>query len=144
MAKSLPTLAMVASGQRCFIEVPSTLAAALSAYLRKYGISSDPPEPSSSGVESIVLHRGADAKAVQSLVDRWTQHLRKANLMQTTKTLRQREKELQVLLATSEGKAELEALAARYYASGGRSRTPRTSIVTYILVHERERGLIEG
>ena len=64
--------------------------------------------------------------------------------MQTTKTLRQREKELQVLLATSEGKAELEALAARYYASGGRSRTPRTSIVTYILVHERERGLIEG
>jgi hypothetical protein len=64
--------------------------------------------------------------------------------MPMTKTLPQREKELQALLATSEGKAELEALAARYYASGGRNRPPRTSIVTYILVHERERGLIKG
>jgi hypothetical protein len=64
--------------------------------------------------------------------------------MQVTKTLPQREKELQALLATSEGKAELEALATRYYASGGRSRPSRTSIVTYILVHERERGLIAG
>ena len=64
--------------------------------------------------------------------------------MKATKTLPQREKELQALLATSEGKADLEALAARYYASGGRFRPPGTSIVTYILVHERERGLIEG
>jgi hypothetical protein len=64
--------------------------------------------------------------------------------MPATKTLPQREKELQALLVTSEGKAELEALAARYYASGGRNRPPRTSIVTYILVHERERGLIKG
>jgi hypothetical protein len=64
--------------------------------------------------------------------------------MQATKTLAQREKELQALLATSEGKAQLEALAARYYASGGRFRPPRTSIVTYILVHERDRGLIKG
>jgi hypothetical protein len=52
--------------------MPSTLAAALSAYLRKHGISSDLPEPSSSGVDSIVLHRGADAKTVQSLLDSWT------------------------------------------------------------------------
>lgn len=72
MAKPLPKLTVVAIGQRCFIEVPSTLAAALSAYLRKHGISSDPPEPSSSGMDSIVLHRGADAKSVQSLLDRWT------------------------------------------------------------------------
>ena len=64
--------------------------------------------------------------------------------MKALKTLSQREKELQTLLATAEGKAELEALAARYYASGGRDRPPRTSIVTYILVHERGRGLIEG
>jgi hypothetical protein len=64
--------------------------------------------------------------------------------MKATKTLPQREKELQALLATTEGKAELEALAARYYASGGRDRPSRTSIVTYILVHERGRGLIEG
>jgi hypothetical protein len=64
--------------------------------------------------------------------------------MKATKTLPQREKELQALLATSEGKAGLEALAARYYASGGRDWPSRTSIVTYILVHERGRGLIVG
>jgi hypothetical protein len=63
--------------------------------------------------------------------------------MPPTKTLAEREKELQALLRTPEGKAELEALAGRYSASGGRSRPPRTSVVTYILVHERERGLIE-
>lgn len=64
--------------------------------------------------------------------------------MQSTKTLSEREKELQTLLVSSEGKAQLEALAARYKASGGRDRPPRTSIVTYILVHERQQGLIEG
>jgi hypothetical protein len=72
MAKPLPKLTVVVIGQRCSIEVPSPHAAALSAYLRKHGISSDPPEPSSSGVDSIVVHRGADAKTVQSLLDRWT------------------------------------------------------------------------
>ncbi len=56
---------------RCYVNVPSARAAALSAYLRKHGIASDPPEPSSTGVDSIVLHRGADAKAVQALLDRW-------------------------------------------------------------------------
>ncbi len=61
-----------------------------------------------------------------------------------TKTLQQREKELQSLLSTPEGQAELEALASRYYAAGGRARPPRTSVVTYLLVHERERGMIEG
>ena len=64
--------------------------------------------------------------------------------MQATKTLREREKELQALLATREGKALLEALADHYYASGGRARPPHTSLVTYLLVHERERGLIVG
>ena len=64
--------------------------------------------------------------------------------MQATKTLPEREKELQALLATREGKAQLEALANHYYASGGRDRPPRTSLVTYLLVHERERGLIVG
>jgi hypothetical protein len=63
--------------------------------------------------------------------------------MQTTKTLEQRQRELQALLSTPDGKAELEALASRYYAAGGRERAARTSVVTYILVHERERGMIE-
>jgi hypothetical protein len=64
--------------------------------------------------------------------------------MQATKTLAEREKELQALLATREGKAHLEALADDYFARGGRARPPRTSLVTYLLVHERERGLIVG
>jgi hypothetical protein len=72
MAQPFPTLTVVAIGQRCSVEVPSTRVAALSVYLRKHGISSDPPQPSSSGVDSILLHRGADAKTVQSLLDRWT------------------------------------------------------------------------
>jgi hypothetical protein len=59
------------------------------------------------------------------------------------KTLEQRQKELQSLLSTPAGQAELEVLACRYYAAGGRTRPPRTSVVTYILVHERERGMIE-
>jgi hypothetical protein len=45
--------------------------------------------------------------------------------MQATKTLKERERELQALLATREGKAQLEALADHYYASGGPARPPR-------------------
>jgi hypothetical protein len=66
-----PALTVVAVGLRCSIDVPSARAAALSAYLRKHGITSDPPEPSSSGLENIVLHRGADVKKVQALLDAW-------------------------------------------------------------------------
>jgi hypothetical protein len=62
--------------------------------------------------------------------------------MDTTKTLEQRQKELQALLATPAGREELRALESRYGAAGGRLRPARTSVITYILVHERERGLI--
>jgi hypothetical protein len=64
-------------------------------------------------------------------------------MLQTT-TLRKREKELQSLLVTPEGREEIQALATRYSAAGGRVRPPRTSAVTYILVHERGLGLISG
>ena len=56
------------------------------------------------------------------------------------KTLPQREAELRTMLATAEGRADLEALAARYAAHGGDVR--HGSVVTYILVYERTRGLI--
>jgi hypothetical protein len=62
--------------------------------------------------------------------------------MPPKKTLPQREKELQSLLATAEGRRELEELEARYQAAGGRLRPPHTSAITYILVYEREQGLI--
>jgi hypothetical protein len=64
--------------------------------------------------------------------------------MPETKTLHQREKELQSLLATPKGREELHELGSRYQAAGGRLRPGRTSVITYILVHEREKGLIAG
>jgi hypothetical protein len=72
-----PALTVVSVGPRCSIDVPSARAAALSAYLRKHGITSDPPEPSSSGLENIVLHRGADVTKVQALLDTWTRSVAK-------------------------------------------------------------------
>ncbi len=62
----------------------------------------------------------------------------------SAKTFQNREKELQALLATPAGRKKLEELSARYQESGGRVRPANTSVVTYILVHERDRGLIVG
>jgi hypothetical protein len=64
--------------------------------------------------------------------------------MQQPKTLQQRQAELQALLATPQGRAELEELASSYSAAGGRVRPWGTSVITYILVHERQMGLISG
>jgi len=58
------------------------------------------------------------------------------------KTLPQREKELQCLLSTAGGRVELQQLEFRYQETSGNSRPARTSVITYILVHEREQGLI--
>jgi hypothetical protein len=63
--------------------------------------------------------------------------------MTPRKALRQREEELQARLATPAGRAELRALEARDAAAGGRNRPPRASLATSILVHERDRGLID-
>ena len=64
--------------------------------------------------------------------------------MPAQKTLHERESELQALIGTPSGRNELEAMAANYQAAGGKSRPPRTSVITYILVHERGLGLIGG
>ena len=63
-------------------------------------------------------------------------------IMTPTKKLRQREAELQSLLATPAGREELQDLESSYVAAGGKLRPERTSIVTYILVYEREQGMI--
>jgi hypothetical protein len=60
------------------------------------------------------------------------------------KTLQQREKELQTLLATPEGQKELQELCSRYHAAGGTLRPASASVITYILVYERGRGLISS
>jgi len=62
--------------------------------------------------------------------------------MPAKKTRLEREKELQTLLGSLAGKAELEALADHYAASSQRIRPGRMSLVTYILVCERERDMI--
>jgi hypothetical protein len=64
--------------------------------------------------------------------------------MTVKKTLQQRERELQALLATPAGKHELQDLAVRYSNASNRLQTERRSLITYILVHEREQGLIDG
>ena len=51
--------------------------------------------------------------------------------MTPKKTRLEREKELQTLLGSQAGKAELEALADRYAASSPRIRPARMSLVTY-------------
>ena len=58
------------------------------------------------------------------------------------KTLQQREKELQSWLATLSGRENLQNLASRYYTTSGESRPVGKSAITYILVYEREQGLI--
>jgi len=63
--------------------------------------------------------------------------------MQVMKTVQQREKELQSLLVTPAGKAELQQLEARYGEASGKMKPAKTSIVTFILIHEREQGLIK-
>jgi len=62
--------------------------------------------------------------------------------MSVKKTLPERQKELQGLLATAEGKAQLQSLADRYAHDTGRVKTFGSSIITFILIHEREKGLI--
>jgi len=65
-------------------------------------------------------------------------------MMRKKKTFHDRQEELRSLLTTPAGRAELERLVARYAEESGRLRPARTSAVTYILVHEKELGLIAG
>jgi hypothetical protein len=62
--------------------------------------------------------------------------------MTVKKSLREREKELKSLLATPAGRDELEELESQYAAKGASLRVGRMSIITYLLVYERESGLI--
>ena len=64
--------------------------------------------------------------------------------MTPKKTLQERENELRTLLSTPTGKEAIQELASRYYAAGGKQTPVGRSAITYILVHERERGLISN
>jgi hypothetical protein len=62
--------------------------------------------------------------------------------MTPKKTLSQRQKELQRLLATQAGREELQEMEFRYHAVDGKLRPENSSVITYILVHERVQGLV--
>jgi hypothetical protein len=64
--------------------------------------------------------------------------------MTPKKTIREREKELQTLLGNPAGRMELQELASQYCRASIRFQPQRGSVITYILVQERERGLISG
>ncbi len=64
--------------------------------------------------------------------------------MTIKKTLRTRENELRVLLASPAGQQELEQLTSRYHEVSGKPKPPWASAITYILVHERGQGLISA
>jgi hypothetical protein len=70
--------------------------------------------------------------------------IQEGSRMKPQKTLPQREKELQALLTTPAGREELQKLETQYQAASGRPKPLRTSVITYILVHERGQGLISG
>lgn len=60
------------------------------------------------------------------------------------KSLQQREQELRLMLASPAGEVALQELEERYVTASGRRRPARASLITYILVHEREQGGIQG
>lgn len=62
--------------------------------------------------------------------------------MTEKRTLEERQREMQTLLASSEGRQKLEELAHKYEADSGRPRPHGTSIITYLLVHERGQGML--
>jgi len=63
--------------------------------------------------------------------------------MKTKRTLQEREKELQALLASPAGREKLQELASRYGEASGKLRPESASVVTYILVHERTHGQLD-
>jgi hypothetical protein len=64
--------------------------------------------------------------------------------MNPKKSLPERQEELRSLLANPAGRAELQALESRYAAATGRPRPAGKSVITFILVYEREHGLIDS
>jgi hypothetical protein len=59
-------------------------------------------------------------------------------------TLQQRERELQRLITSPAGREELRTLESSYSATCGKVRPPRTSLITFLIVFEREHGLISS
>jgi len=91
-------------------------------------------EKANEGVQKVVLTGNRAAPPATPILERC--------FMAPKQTLPQREKELQALLATPAGRAELDELDSRYGEASGKVRPAKASIITYILIHERQRGLL--
>jgi hypothetical protein len=66
-----PRLQVSTAGKRRYIAVPAEHAGTLHTYLRGHRVHSAPPEPDSTGFDSIELHATTDVAAVQKLLDGW-------------------------------------------------------------------------
>jgi len=66
-----PRLHVSTAGKRHYISVPADCAGALHDYLRAHRVQSSPPEPDSTGFDSIELPAKTDVGAVQKLLDGW-------------------------------------------------------------------------
>ena len=64
--------------------------------------------------------------------------------MATKKNLCEREKELQILLATPTGREHLQELRAQYQEADAGPLRANASVITSILIHERLHGIIVG
>jgi hypothetical protein len=64
-------LQVTSAGHLHYIQVPAAEAAALQGYLRQHGVWAGQPEPCYSNVDTIELARGANAAAIQELLNRW-------------------------------------------------------------------------
>ncbi len=72
MARLKPTtLRVQTDGKRHHIDVPVDRAWALHHFLRSNHVHSSPPEPGSTGFDSIELARTTDVAAVQALLKTW-------------------------------------------------------------------------
>ena len=60
------------TGSRASILVPSNRAEELHSYLRNRRVLASPPQPCTSGIDSIQLGKGTDVKAVQALLDQFS------------------------------------------------------------------------
>jgi len=66
-----PKLQVSTAGKRHYISVPADNAQDLHRYLRDHRVQSSPPEPVSTGFDSIELGAKIDVTAVQDLLDNW-------------------------------------------------------------------------
>lgn len=66
-----PRLQVSTADKRHYISVPADQAGALHKYLRGLRVQSSPPEPASTGFDSIELPAKTDVAAVQKLLDGW-------------------------------------------------------------------------